>query len=261
MEKSIKLIALDMDGTILDDKGNFSEKIAFKLKALIDQGIQVVFATGRTHRSAENIMREMGINIPIISHNGSKAVVPGVGQVYNNKMSLEDAKTILSHGHKEGIYSKVYIDNVVYIKEPDKVSLQFAKNHGIDYQVVGNLGQNIPGGVNMIIFIYPAPVEEKYGEIFKDLNISITRSMPQAYEFMAEGCNKGKALKIVADHLGIKSEEILAVGNALNDFEMLKFAGRGIAMKNSDANLLAVWDHVSDFTNNEDGVYRIIEEL
>lgn len=259
--KSIKLIALDMDGTILDDNGNFSNKTALKLKELTHKGIQVVFATGRTHRSAENVMNKMGISLPIISHNGSKAVVPLVGELYNNKMPLEDAKVILSHGDKNNLYSKAYIDNVLYIKEPDEVSLQFAKDHGIDYKVVGNLGENIPSGVNMIIFIYPEAVDEDYSEIFKTLNISITRSMPQAYEFMAEGCHKGKALKIVADYLGIKKEEILAVGNALNDLEMLKFAGTGIAMKNSDTNLLEVWDDISSFTNNEEGVYEMIKEL
>lgn len=261
MAKNIKLITLDMDGTILDDKGNFSNKIALRFKALIDKGIHVAFATGRTHRSAENVMKKMGISVPIISHNGAKIVVPEVGELYNNKMSLEDASAILSYGDTKNVYSKAYIDNMMYIKEADKVSLEFAKNHGLDYKIIGNLGENIPGGVNMIIFLYPEPVEKDYAQIFKDLNISITRSMPRAYEFMAAGCNKGKALKVLANHLGIQREEILAAGNALNDLEMLKFAGTGIAMKNADANLLSVWDQTSDYTNNEEGVYHIIKKL
>lgn len=261
MEKNIKLITLDMDGTILDDNSNFSNKIVLRFKALIDKGIHVVFATGRTHRSAENVMKKMGISVPIISHNGTKIVVPEVGELYNNKISLKDTRAILSYGAANNIYTKAYIDNMMYIKEPDKVSLEFAKNHGIDYKIDGNLGKNIPGGANMIIFIYPDPVEKNYAEIFKDLNISITSSMPEAYEFMAEGCNKGEALQVLANHLGVQREEILAAGNALNDLEMLKFAGTGIAMKNADANLLSVWDHTSNYTNNEDGVYQIIKEL
>lgn len=123
------------------------------------------------------------------------------------------------------------------------------------------MGKNIPGGANMIIFIYPQPVREDYQGIFKDLDISITRSMPTAYEFMARGCNKGGALKILSDHLGVEKDEILAVGNALNDLDMLEYAGTGIAMKNSDPDLLDVWDHVSNFTNNEEGVYEIIKEI
>lgn len=261
MKKKVKLIALDMDGTILDDESNFSNQIAQRLKELIDQGIHVVFATGRTHRSAENIMKKMGIDLPIISHNGSKIVVPGRGELLNKKISLEDTRAILQHGLKNNIYTKAYIDNMMYLKEADEVSLQFSKDHGLDYRVVGNLADNIPGGVNMIIFIYPQAVEENYNEIFKDLQISITRSMPTAYEFMAQGYNKGKALKILADHLGVKQEETLAVGNALNDLEMLAFAGTGIAMKNSDSDLLGVWDKVSQYTNNQEGVYRIIEGI
>lgn len=261
MKQSFKLVALDMDGTILDDKSDFSKKTGQKLKELVDRGIHLVFATGRTHRSAERVMERMGIDIPIISHNGSKVVVPGVGELYNNKMPLEDVKVILSHSHKNNIYAKAYMDNLMHIKEPDEISLQFAKDHGLEYKILGNLGENIDVGINMIIFIYPEPVEENYGEIFKDLDISITRSMPTAYEFMAKGCNKGKALEILADHLGIKQEETLAVGNALNDLEMIEFAGKGIAMKNSDANLLELWDNVSEFSNNEEGVYEIVKDL
>ena len=206
-------------------------------------------------------MKKMGISIPIIAHNGAKATDPLVGELYNNKMSLEDARKILGHADEHNLYAKAYIDNLMYIKEADRTSLQFAKDHGLEYKVVGKLGENIDGDVNMIIFIYPEPIEENYADRFKDLNISITRSMPRAYEFMAKGCNKGKGLKTVAEHLGIKQEEILAVGNALNDLDMLKFAGTGFAIKNSDADLLSVWDNVSEFTNNEEGVYEIIKDL
>lgn len=261
MTNKIQLVTLDIDGTILDDAGNFSSKTVRELKALIDRGVQVAFATGRTHRSAENVMKKMGISVPIISHNGAKIVVPEAGELYNEKMSLDDTKAILSYSFENNLYAKAYIDNMMYIKEADKVSLAFAKNHGLDYKIVGNLGENIPGGANMIIFIYPEPVEKNYLEIFNHLNISITRSMPEAYEFMAQGCNKGKALEILANHLGVEREGVLAAGNALNDLEMLQVAGVGIAMKNADANLLSVWDHVSDYTNNEDGVARIIKEL
>lgn len=261
MKKDFKLIALDMDGTILDDNSNYSKRTALKLKELVDKGVHIVFATGRTHRSAANVMEKIGINIPIISHNGSKATLPFVGDLYNDKMSLADARKILTHGDENNIYAKAYIDNLMHIKEADKISLQFAKDHGIEYKVIGKLGENIDGGVNMIIFIYPEPVEEDYAGRFKDLNISITRSMPQAYEFMAKGCNKGKGLQAIAKHFGIKQEEILAVGNALNDLDMLKFAGTGIAIKNSDDDLLKVWDNVSEFTNNEEGVYEIIKHI
>lgn len=261
MAKNLKLVVLDMDGTILDDQGDFSKKTALGLKALIDRGIHVAFATGRTHRSAENVMKAMGISLPIISHNGAKIVVPGLGELYNQKISLEDTRAILNHGMTHNLYTKAYIDNMMYIKEADKVSLDFAKKHGIEHKVIGNLGENIPGGVNMIIFIYPGPVEENYPEIFKGLDISITRSMPTAYEFIAKGCNKGKALEVLATHLGVERDQILAAGNALNDLEMLAFAGTGIAMKNADSNLLSVWDQVSDYTNNEEGIYRIIKEF
>lgn len=261
MKKNIKLIALDMDGTVLDDKGKLPVRTAKKFKELMDKGIHLAFATGRTHLSAQNVADKAGLSLPIISHNGAKVTDPLQGELLNKKMSHEDAKIILEHSHKNNLYAKAYIDNTMYIKEEDRVSLNFAKNHGIGYKVIGDMGKNVPGGANMIIFIYPEAVKEDYQDIFKDLDISITRSMPTAYEFMAKGCNKGGALKILSEHLGVERDEILAVGNALNDLDMLEYAGTGIAMKNSDPDLLAVWDQVSSFTNNEEGVYEIIKEI
>lgn len=261
MRKNVKLVVLDIDGTILDDRGDYSNKLAIKLKELISKGIQVVFATGRAYISAKTVMKKMGLNVPIIAHNGSRIMVPGVGELHNKKMPLADARTILRHGDLGDFYTTAYIDDVMYIKEADKFSMDFIHDNGIDHKIVGPLGENVQDDVNIILFIYPEPVEKDYAHIFRDLDISITRSMPQAFEFMARGCNKGSALEIVADHLGVKQGNILAVGNALNDLEMLGFAGTGIAMKNSDPNLLEVWDNLSEYTNNEDGVYEIIKHI
>lgn len=78
-------------------------------------------------------------------------------------------------------------------------------------------------------------------------------------EIMGKGVSKGTGLKILAEYLGVDKKDILAIGNSLNDLEMLQFAGTGIAMKNSDDMLLEKWKHISKYTNNEEGVYNIIK--
>ena len=113
----------------------------------------------------------------------------------------------------------------------------------------------------MILSVYKQLPEDDVDFIFKDLNITTARSTPYVIEFMAKGSTKGRSLELLANHLGIKKENILAAGNALNDLEMLEYAGTGIAMKNSDFNLLERWDVISQYSNNEEGVYNIIKDL
>lgn len=257
----IKLIALDIDGTLLDDNGNVSPNTILKLKELIEKGIHIVLATGRTHQSADNLQKRLSLDVPIISYNGGKITLPSKGEIFDSKIPVKDAIKIIEYAEENNVYAKAYIDDVMYISEEDQDSIDFAKKHGIKYSAIGKLSTNIKQDVSMIVFFEK---DEELGDIdslFGHMNVSITRSMPKAYEFMAKGSTKGNSLRILSDYLGIKREEILAVGNALNDLEMLKFAGVGIAMKNSDYALLKQWDVISEYTNNEEGVYRIIKEL
>lgn len=261
MKRPIKLIALDIDGTLLDDGGNISPNTNSKLKELIEKGVHIVLATGRTHQSADNLQKRLSLDVPIISYNGGKVTIPSRGEIFDSKIPAKDALKIIEYAEENNVYAKVYIDDVMYISEEDQVSINFAKNHGIDYSAIGKLSSNIQQDVSMIVFIEKNEGLNDIETLFGDMNVSITRSMPQAYEFMAKGITKGSSLKILSDYLGINREEILAVGNALNDLEMLKFAGLGIAMKNSDHVLLKSWDIVSEYTNNEDGVFQIIKDL
>lgn len=261
MKTDFKLIALDMDGTLLDDNSDFSNKLALKLKELKERDICVVFATGRTYKSAENVMKRMRISAPVIASNGSKVVLPETGELYNKKIPLNDARTIFNFVNKKALHSVAFVGSVMHVEKPDKHLIQFAKDHGIGCKVIGNLAENLAEDVNLIFSIYSEPVKINFNEVLNGTKVSITQSIPNSYEFMAEGCNKGRALHVLANHLGVRQDEILAVGNALNDLEMLEFAGKGIAMKNSDPGLLKLWDNVSEFTNNEEGVYEIISQI
>lgn len=261
LKDSIKLIALDIDGTLLDDSGNISDNTMKKLNELIERGIYIVLATGRTHKSADNLQRAFALDVPIISYNGGRVILPTTGEIFSSKISLENAIKILKYAEKNNAYIKAYIDDIMHIKEEDEVSTRFAKRHGIEYKVIGELSENIKEDVNMIVFFEEEEDSHDAIALFGDLDVSITRSMPLAYEFMSKGSTKGTSLKILAEHLNIKREEILAIGNALNDLEMLRFAGTGIALKNSDAALLEQWNNISEFSNNEEGVYWIIKDI
>lgn len=261
MKIPIKLIALDLDGTLLDSNDNISPNTNLKLKELVERGIHVVIATGRTHRSADNVQKRFSLDVPIISYNGGKISIPSKGELLNNKIPKADAIKIIQYAEGNNIFAKAYIDDVMYLQEDDERSVSLSRRHGIEYKVQGSLSQIINQDVNMIVIMDRDKACPDIDGLFDDMDLSITKSTPWAYEFMASGCTKGRSLEVLSKHLGIEREAILAVGNALNDLEMLQFAGTGIAMKNSDSDLLEVWDNLSDYTNNEEGVYQIIKDI
>lgn len=99
----VKLIALDIDGTLLDDDGDVSEKTVAKMKELILRGIYVILVTGRVHKSALSIANNLSLDISIISNNGGKIVVPQIGQIYESKIPIKEVKKVFKYGEKEDI--------------------------------------------------------------------------------------------------------------------------------------------------------------
>lgn len=260
MNKKIKLVAIDIDGTLLDSKENISKNTKEIIEKLNNNGTHIVLSTGRTFLSAYNIMKKLSLDIPIVSYNGGSVYIPSEGQIFSLKIPVDIGKRVIKFGEDKGLYVKVYIDDVLYVKEDDPVSIAFSKNHGIKYEAVGKLTDKINKDINMIVMF----AEEKYDrvpEYFDDLKISITASTPYSMEFLPEGTSKATGLKKILDHFGISRVQVMAIGNGLNDYEMIKYAGLGIAMKNSDEKLLDKWDKVSEFTNDEEGVYHILKRL
>lgn len=259
--KNIKLVALDIDGTLLDDNLEISQRTKKTISNLISRDIYVVLVTGRTFKAAEFIRKKLDVDIPVVAYNGGMVVIPSKKEVYSRKIPLKEALKIIKYGEERDLYVKVYIEDVLYIKEPDEKSLAFSESNNIDYKVVGKLSENINEDVNMIVVYYKDDIHGVIDEKLKDIDVTITTSVSNSIDVIPKGTSKAKGLKMVAEYLGIERDNILAIGNSLNDLEMLQYSGIGIAMKNSDVALLRKWNNISQYTNNEEGVYHIIKEI
>jgi len=260
----IKLIAIDMDGTLLDDKLNLSERNKDKLNELLANGVYVVFATGRTYRAAKHYAKELIKDIPLITYNGalikmslSEKVVMSV------PIPLEKAYKIISLGEKHDVYIKVYIDDKLYVEQETMEAIKFSSEHRISYQVIDKLKDNIAKQPFMIVFkdsIEKITKVREELEYQRDNTLSFTLSTPYSLEFSAPNISKANSLINLCNEMGITMNEVLSIGNSLNDLDMLKVSGIGIAMKNSDDELKRNWSNISQYTNNEDGVAKIIDD-
>lgn len=259
--KNVKLVALDLDGTLLDDHLEVSLRTKETIKNLVNRGIFVALVSGRMLKAAELVSSILELELPIVAYNGAKVFIPEKEEIFCKKIPLSEALKVIKYGEERDLYVKVYIDDVLYIKEPDKASLAFSKSRNIDYKVVGKLSENIIDDVNMIVIYYKESRNGVIDEKLKDINVHVTTSVSSSIDVVPAGISKDKGLMILAEHLNIERDNILAIGNGLNDLEMLKYAGIGFAMKNSEGCLLDKWDNVSEYTNNEEGVYHIIKQI
>lgn len=258
--KNVKLVALDLDGTLLDDNFKISQRTIDCIKNLINRNINVVLVTGRVLKSVYMIRNMIGADLPIVAYNGGKIVISNK-EIYTKKIPIVEGKKIIKYGEEKGLYVKVYIDDILFVEKDEEISKLFCQTRGIEYKAVGKLSENINEDINIITIYYKNHIYGNVDDILKDIDVTITASATNALDFIPKGVSKGKALKFVADYLNVKREEILAIGNSKNDIDMLNFAGIGIAMKNSDSMLLEKWNYITEYTNNEEGVYHVLKYI
>lgn len=263
--KQFKLAAIDMDGTLLNDNSEISERNQYALNQLIKNGVKVIIATGRAFKLAQPFVKEINLDLPIITYNGSviKKIL-SEELIYSSKINMEAVKHLLDFSEKNDIYTKVYVGDMLYVASEDDEALKIWKSKGVPYKVVDSLSKNIKESPNMISFIdTPEKIKKLREQFWEQGNkeLSFTSSVPHVLEITEYGVSKGSAVERVCRELNISREEVLTIGNSLNDIEMLKWAGTGIAMKNSDEELLKRHTLVSSHTNDEDGVYHILKEF
>lgn len=259
--KNIRLVALDLDGTLLDDHLNISQRTKETIINLFNRGINVALVSGRPYKAVEFVRDRLEVDAPIVAYNGGMVITPGKNEIFSTKIPLKEALKVIRYGEEKELYVKVYIDDILYVKEPDEKTIVFSKTRNINYKVVGKLSDNIKEDVNMIVMYYDEDINGVIDEKLNEVGATITTSGSKSIDVIPKGISKEKGLRIIAENLNIERENILAMGNSLNDIEMLKYVGIGIAVKNSDISLLRKWDNICDFTNNEEGVYHIINQI
>ena len=271
MKDKIKLIAVDFDGTFLDDT-HFKQDLTYvdKIrKANISQ--EFVFASGRATAGIVELVKRLGMNDMvryIIGHNGAEIYDLKENKlIYSNPLDDDIAngivKLLLNNGitgnpiamHKwKDLYTlnydnRVDIENVVNFTDCVKINdiLEFPENK-IKIMVFATGDE-----VNKI---YDIVNNSKYGDY-----VTQARSANILVEMTKKGVTKASALEILCEKLNIPLENVLAFGNAENDKEMIAEVGYGYAMKNSEDLLLVNAKNITKYTNNENGVEREIIDI
>ncbi|VWL85943.1 Cof-type HAD-IIB family hydrolase [Oceanivirga miroungae] len=265
MKEKIGLIAIDFDGTFLDDS-HFKKDLRY-IDKIFSIGIPIIFASGRATAGIVELLSRLGIKDRVnyvIGHNGAEIYDVKNGKIiYDKKLDNKIAdgiiNLIVSNGFKNPIaihdWEKLYTYN--YDKRVDlENDVNFTK--GINISKISEFPEN---KLKIMFFATGKEVDDIYNLIenseYKE-NISQARNTNLLVEVTNNGVNKASALKILADKLKIELSDVLAFGNGENDKEMLDEVGFGYAMINSDKVLLENAKYITKYDNNNCGVEKEI---
>ena len=282
----IKCIATDMDGTLL----NAAQEITAENKAAIlkaqDQGVEVVVATGRSYSEAMFVLKEAGLECPVICVNGAEVRSKQGEIVSTNPMTKEQAKQAATLLIEHGIYFEVYTNHGTFTDDADKgitaiIDIFASANPEAPMELlVKGAEERFNKGLVHIVDNYDMLLNDDEHQIYKFLAFSISEEKQEAGRQSLEGfeglaisssghlnievtsskAQKGIALEEFAKSKDISMADTMAIGDNENDLSMFAKAGRAIAMGNASFAIKAECDDVT-LTNNESGVAEAILEV
>ena len=270
---TIKLICIDMDGTLLKDQQVVSEENKKAIKEAIEKGVKIAITTGRMYDCAKLYSKEIGLDTPIIASNG--AFIGYKDKViYNNPLSISNIKAFLNVTKKYNL--KAYVttnfgiisnyelpENHVY----KVLNKTLNENEKIKLLVVSDMNKAIEeynGQILKGVCVDANHIEEliKARKELENLNmdIEIVSSWSDNFEIMKKGSSKGEAVEALTKYLGLKEDEVMCIGDSENDLSMIKYAGVGVAMGNAIERIKESADYITD-TNVNDGVAKAIKKF
>ena len=264
-----KIIAVDLDGTLLNGESKLSDFTKDTIKQISKKGHHVIIATGRPYRMAKDFYHQLELETPMINFNGSLTHLPG--KVWEHEKCLTvDKKYLLDMvARKEeieadfiaGEYRKKF-----YITAPDHEiadpRLFGVENFHPENQFNSDLVTKNP---NCILLQTRASdkyaLAEEMNRFYQyQLNINTWGGPLNILECTPKGVHKAFALEYLLKVMNRDKQDLTAFGDEHNDTEMLSFAGKGYAMKNANPALLSFADDQLPLTNEEDGVAHFLRE-
>jgi Cof subfamily protein (haloacid dehalogenase superfamily) len=266
----IRLIVLDIDGTIAGESNQVSEAVKQALKSAQSQGIAVTVATGRMYHSAQRFYHDIGGQPPLIAYNGAWIQDPH-SQYRHHHLPVPSATArqlldALDHPDwRDQLQVNCYIDDRLYVQQMNDTTELYAERSGVEVTVVGDLREILVQPTTKILAMgedtqFMIQLLAQLQQRFPKTDLHLTQSNTNFFEATHPQANKGLALRYLAeDLLGLEPQNILAIGDNFNDVEMLEYAGIGVAMGDAPTPVKAIADWVAPGVE-ADGVVAVLEK-
>lgn len=257
-----RLIALDVDGTLLSDDHVLTPRVRESVRAAARSGAEIVLCTGRGSASAHSVLDELGLSGTMITHNGASIIDSETRSImFEQAIDHRLAQRYIDEVRARGIHFDMNTSFDLYVNRLDAPSARMYADMYVN-PILRPAEEGLPEHT-VKLSIYGS--EEKIDALEEawrkwDHELQYIRSGVYFIDVQHPAATKGRSLEKLAEIRGVPREQVLAIGNYYNDIGMLEFAGIGIAMGNSPDGVKAIADGVS-LSNNEDGVAHALERL
>lgn len=255
--ENIKLILLDLDGTLLDGESKLPHNFDKVVNKLYEKGIRVGVASGRNYSSIKYVFPNSFNKMVAITCNGANIYVDDK-EIYRKNLKQTSIQKIINitKSLNNASYQLLLSDSMI-CESGDYYKDLFNK-HGYNARWEKDIDNHLDDILMPTVHCdnYPNGFTDKYEELKDEVNFA--SSWYNCIDFMPKGISKGEGTKVACDYLKIKTSEVMAIGDQDNDLEILMTVGYPVAMKNGNENVKRIAKDITDKTNLENGALEYI---
>jgi Cof subfamily protein (haloacid dehalogenase superfamily) len=265
--ETIRILALDLDDTLLRSDLSISFRTRNVIKKAASQGVVIALASGRVPAAMERFSKLLGMHKRpgyLICNNGTIVQESHTGsRISETLLNSAAALAVYDLAVAEGFAVQLYEEDVMYVSRDNEYTRYDQKLTGLRQVVVENFRDMIEEGCYKLLIPGDPMLLQPLESIIRTYlgnDITLFTSKPYFLEVLPKDTDKGTALAMIARTLGVGREEVLAIGDSMNDEAMIRWAGMGVAMANGDERIKGIASLVTEKTNDDDGVAEVIEK-
>lgn len=263
---TIKLVALDLDDTLLDPNLRISEESVRSIQEVRKRGVRITISTGRMYASALPYALQLGIDVPLITYQGACVKNSLSDEVlYFKPVPTQLAREVIKFFQSSGVHCHSYFGDRLVMESLTEEGKFYSRLAGVEATMADNLLDSLDTNAALKIMAI-SNHEQKLLDMERKLNLKygeklhITRSKPYFLEVMHLEADKAKALEVIARHYQIARQDVMAIGDSYNDLEMIQWAGVGVAMGNAFQPVKDAADFVTA-SNEDEGVAKALRRF
>ncbi|MEW6522123.1 MAG: HAD family hydrolase [Bacillota bacterium] len=254
------LVAVDVDGTLLDDTLVLSEELVNWVRRLRTRGVEITLATGRVFPSAAAVAQKLGVTAPLITNGGAVVMTPAGFSISCLALDPGEVRDILAFTSSCPGPRYLLTSRDILSETGGDHAQSYARRLQVPVTIEPDLARVSGCGVTQVVLRVPPEQAERWereGRTRFGSRLAVNRSLPWMVEFSHARATKGQALSLLAGYLGIATPEVLAIGDGINDLDMLEAAGCGVLVGNAAPEL---WPR-ADFVTRSPHYRGVVEAL
>ena len=258
-----KLIAIDIDGTLLNSKRMLPLETKHDIVSAYNKGVKICICTGRSYPAAKPYINELNLDIPLILYNGCRIRMSFDDRIlYEETIPCEISKEVYDLINSHNGTCCFWKNDKLYFNKNDKYTVYYENITSIKPTIVNEASEELLSNITKFIwFGEPEELVHVQKEILSKVSgINFFKSQTHILEIVPKSVSKGMTLKVLVDTLGIKQSEVIAIGDDENDISMIEYAGLGVAMGNANALVKNIANYITS-TNDENGVGEVIRKF